>query len=200
MVFVAFVVAGVGMLLWQRRQDHAMADGSSATTMKDIVADAGIGVAAKSLDADLYTLRNVAPNRPMLHLSLRSDVVHAVASLHRYLRRDRGKMWRLLVCLEDFFARFDGAIVAPPARAARAVRILLDTRAEAMNVMHTLVFARPNALSEKLLDAIGVVRRVTQNCMSALGNKHGRDASVRAADWRPPYAFDPRKDPNYNVF
>ena len=204
-LFVCIVIAAVAYL-WQRQRaadaGHMAPDAVLSSIAADV--DAKIGDAPKAnLDLDLYTLRNVAPgkSRPLVHLPLRPEVMRVVASLKRYVRQDRGKMWRLIACLEDFFARFDAAMMGGSAsRAAGTVQVLRDTRSDALNIMHSLTFARPEALYPRVEKAIDVVQRVTQRCLSMLSAKYAGSAAMRAQEWRPPYSFDARQDARYHVF
>ena len=205
-VLALVVLGGAGALYWHKH------GGSSPSSSSSPIVTAGGALAAmavgtenqpdKTFDTDMYTLRNTYPKRELKHIPLRSDVVAALARLQRYARRDRGKMWRVVACLEDFYARFDAALVSSSSkRAAHVIRVLMDTRAEALNAMHSLVFARPNAHFERVHESIEVVRVSTQRCIGALWSKHGRrDPGVRAQEWRPPYALDPRKDARYHMF
>jgi hypothetical protein len=199
-LLMALVLGGAVALVWHRQK---IRDVSSASVEGVIARMADQGPAAKSvLDNDMYVLRNVAPSssRPLKHLAMRLHVQRAVARLRSHMERDSGKVGRLLACLEDFYARFDAALLGSPLKAARSVRDLLDVRAEAINTMHTLIFARPASTSSRAItNAIEVVRRDTQRCLAALAARHAGDVNVAAAEWRPPYAYDARRDPHYHV-
>jgi hypothetical protein len=194
------VLGGAVAVVWHLQQQR---DRTSATVDKTIqrMADRD-GSSDNPLDNDMYVLRNVHPSasRPLKHLAMRPHVERAVARLRSHVERDGGKVGRLLACLEDFYARFDAALLGSPTKAARSVRNLLDLRAEAINTMHTLVFARPDSTSGRAIRAgIEAVRSDTQRCLAALAARHAGSADVAAAEWRPPYANDPRRDPRYHV-
>ena len=137
---------------------------------------------------ELYTLRRRAG--AMEHTSLRPGVVRALEFVRRENAvRDKGATRTIEACVEDFFSRFDAALLGPADLAARSVQVLIDTRAEALAAFGALLsHARPAALTGPLRAAERVVRLETQRCLMILGNKHAADpAFVGAADWRPPY-------------
>lgn len=211
-VFLILCVAGtVAYFAIERARQDAVAGttgpgGGPAqlASITEIATKALRGVMDSTLDTDMYTLRNLAPiaRRPLLHLIARPALATALAGVARtHLHRSRGAVWRMLACLEDFFARYDSAMVddADPDRARRSMRTLLDTRAEALNVMHTIAFALPESTPayEQLQAARHLVRRTTQRCLAVLANR--RRAALRGVEWAPPYALDPRKDANYHI-
>jgi hypothetical protein len=127
-------------------------------------------------------------------------VAEALAAVRRaHVRRSKGAVRRAESCVEDFFVRYDAALLGTPELAARSVQRLLDARADALNTLRTLLYERPIRLSGDVRKACGVVRRETQRCLMILANKHAGSPAMRANGWTPPYSFDTGKDPRFDV-
>lgn len=199
-VLMTLVLGGVVAVIWLAQKQRDASSAAVETTVAKMSSFGG-GVNPHTIDNDMYVLRNGMPtSRPLRHLALRPHVKRALAPLRSHVARDRGKIGRLLVCLEDFYTRFDFALLGSPSKAARTMRNLLDLRAEAINTMHTLVFSKPASVNGRAVDtAIHVVRQDTQRCMAALSARHAGHIDMATAEWRPPYAHDPRRDPLYHV-
>ena len=155
-----------------------------------------------AIDGELYTLRVPFPlkARPPVHLGLRSDVSRALKALAPFARHSKGAVGRSTALLEDFYARFDAALLSSDgALARRTIPVLLDTRAEALNTLHTLHYVVPVHVGHKVDLARRAVRRDTQRCIGTLSSKHG--ASLKGLWMKPPYAWDPtaRRDDRYNI-
>lgn len=149
------------------------------------------------VDPELFTLRRQRASAGAPHTALRPDVLAALAALAARFRArsHRGATDRASACLEDFFARYDRALLSDDADlAARTVPVLVDTRTSALNSIHDLAFAAPQALTKDVEAAIEVVRQSTQACLAVLARKYRRSPGMRAAWWRPPYAADARRD------
>jgi hypothetical protein len=203
---VVCIAALSGYLLWQREYGTSTRGVATRGSLKRIEEHSARALSAHGgwevvLDADMYTLRTMAPvtGRPLRHLGGRPGVVRVlVRALTPHLAANRGAVWRIVAVLEDFYARCDSAMLQEDGRMARrALRTLLDTRAEALNALHALSYAVPNSLQRPLDDARRTVRRDTQRCLAALGHRHA-DA-MRGADWAPPYASDSRRDAHYHL-
>jgi hypothetical protein len=157
----------------------------------------------KHLDNDLYTLRvPFALNaRPPRHLSLRGNVTRALAALRPLTAHSRGAVGRAVALLEDFYVRYDAALLSDDgALARRTAPVLMDTRAEALNTLHTLhLTAAPQAHARLIESARRVVRHDTQRCIGTLRNKHGE--ALRGLWLQPPYASDDtgRRGTSYHV-
>jgi hypothetical protein len=149
----------------------------------------------------MYTLRVLAPEAPLPHTEVRPRVVEALGALRRHTAwGDRGAMFRAAACLEDFFARADAALLSPSGDLARrALPVLLDTRAEALNCLATLAF-EPGPRSQgprRLARLREVVRGETSLALTTLANKHG--GAMRGLAHAPPYPWDPAgRDERYH--
>jgi hypothetical protein len=166
--------------------------------------------ATKAVDPDLWTLRNpvhvrgaLDPAKRMRHVLNRPSVARAVAALPRSVAdHSKAATWRLLSCLEDFYSRWTWAIDdrRAPADAEATMPILLDTRAEALNIMNGLSSFGPGAAagSEDVRRAAAAVRRDTQRCVATLARKHAPHVFANR-EWRPPYGLDRRRDALYHM-
>lgn len=207
--FLVLCLAGLGAyMLWTREsgtvQEHArMRAALGRIEDRSAKVFSGDAASAASFDADLFTLRTVAPaqGRPLRHLPARPGVVRAlVAAVTPLVHANRGGVWRVVAALEDFYARCDVCMVdRSGAQARRSMRTLLDTRAEALNALHALTMADalPGAQQRALNAARRIVRRNTQRCLATLAHRHRN--TLRGTDWAPPYASDPRREPHYHV-
>ena len=218
---LAVTVAGLALaLLWRQQQTRTSALNDTEALITKIDASGAQGTAVARMghkvgpDAALYTLRNYAPTpeRPLKAVAARPEVARALLRvLPSALRRDRGKAWRVATALEDFYERVDNLMQwVPPNRAgtaraaaiARSLQTLLDTRAEALNALATLEWARPDAAHRRRVrGAVQTVLRETGEALQAVSDHHSaRSPEVRAADWRAPRAADPKADPKYHLF
>lgn len=203
---VLCIAALAAYLLWQRESGTSQLGVDTRVSLKRIEDHSARALSAHRgwdvvLDADMYTLRTMAPltGRPLRHLGARPGVVRVlVRALTPHLAANRGAVWRIVAVLEDFYARCDAAMLDEDGgMARRTLRTLLDTRAEALNALHSLSYAVPNSLQRPLDEARHTVRRDTQRCLAALGNRHVE--ALRGVDWAPPYASDARRDAHYHL-
>lgn len=206
--FVLCATAVGGYTVWSRLDARALGSATTQRRLDEVTAHATRQVGGtwkRSLDADLYTLRNLAPTsaRPLEHLELRPAVVRALLSLRPHLKRNRGAYWRLLCLLEDFYARFDRVLLAGDARlATRSHGTFMDTRAEALAVLQTVRMAVSVSDAPRVDGVTSVVRHDTQRCLAILANKYRRAGGTTASthvDWRGPHPHDARRDARYHV-
>jgi hypothetical protein len=157
---------------------------------------------SKAVDLDLWTMRNpAAPLRSaqLRHLALRPHVMRSIASLRTMHNEHGGTIRRFITCLEDFYARYDSMMAAQdPAGAQSTMPVLMDTRAEALNLLNALTsfgFVTPGS-QRRVRQVSRQVRRDTYRCVAQLGQKYAdRPGLLVGRPWRPPYAYDARKDP-----
>lgn len=135
----------------------------------------------------------------------RPTVSRALASLQRLHTENSGTIGRIVSCLEDFYARYDLATASTdPGVAALTMPILLDTRAEALNLLNAVTSFASQTVEQPLTKNVRVVtravRRDTQQCITALGRAHAHVPGLHVARaWQPPYAFDARHDPGTSI-
>ena len=202
MLSTALLVAGIAYIWHSKRQrDTGRVD--DRRSMKALADYASVSP-GRNLDTQWYNLRRMSPesSAPLRHLSMRKEAIELVSVMRRYAKRERGKVGRVLACLEDFFCRYDRALLSDdPEFVAQVLPILMDTRADALNTLASLTFALPSASSPFLEKATYGMRDITQACIATLATKFKEHPSVNARrDWRPPYPTDDRFDAHYSLF
>ena len=163
-----------------------------------------------SPDGELYHLRNAEPSgaRPLRHLRTRPHVANALTSLRDLGRRHWGQLRRVLVALEDFYARATLLARAKNAAAvARNLDTMMDTRAEALNMLATLAWVRPGQRHQaRLSRVIHIVREDTLTVTKALADVHApvspdiRAKSPAAQGRQGPHGWDPSRDAMYHMW
>lgn len=170
---------------------------------------------------DVYPLSDVIPARLRLpHLARHHKLAGALERLAPYVARNRGFVQRAQAALETFFELVDRhAIVqgdsgggggraktktkkkrtSTPLEVAMDVRTLRDLRADALNALAALEWARPKGLAGAVhrasaltrRETLGALRQVIETNLAVSSSPH-----VLATDWRAPYAFDGRSSPH----
>lgn len=185
---------------WRRRSDeggvaHAAAGAAAgAGSAKEEPASGSDDDGRRAFDPELYTLRRARASPGAPHTALRPGVARALAALQGGRFGTAGHAERAAAAVEDFFVRYDRALLADDGGglAARTLPVLMDTRRAALNALVALELAAPQALVGDVRRARAAVRRGTQAAVAVLARKYRRAPGVRAVEWRPPYALDPR--------
>lgn len=211
------------VVLWRLHNGHER----GATTVASAEPADPPRPAGRQLDQGLYTIRahgsaalHVAAMRLPPHISRRPAVARTLRVLmERHHRRSSGALTRLLACLEDFFTRYERALLLQgecdgpyaargaggpgAALVARTLPVLMDTRAEALGALQALGMVRPTAVSGDVRAADRAIRKETLECAMRLANTHRWSSpevdAVANACVTGPRAWDPsRSDARLN--
>lgn len=155
------------------------------------------------IDPDEYSLRTAS--RGLKFAGMHPDVAWALLQLEPYLRGNRGTIGKITDYTELFFEMFYDVLELSDAEDQEVLhkfRTLKDVRADIVNAMTTLLYAKPHAhaVTARMRRAIETIKWRTYRCIKTLHNKFGAGA-LRAEDRAPPYAFDARvhADARYSV-
>lgn len=145
------------------------------------------------LDPDVLSLRRTTTTHD--HVAMNPEVAWAMLQMRPYTRANKGRVARALHFAEHFFKSFYDVLRMDNDEfsVVHAYKALRDTRADLLNTMTSLVYAKPFAhvSTKKLLKAIDIVKWRTYRALKTLHNKYGKYA-LRAEDRGPPYAYDAR--------
>jgi hypothetical protein len=147
------------------------------------------------MDPDIYTLRRTKAGS-YSYAAMHPEVSWALLQLRPYRRADRGAVRAILDATEHFFETFYELLETEDKNDDEPVhmfRILKDVRANILNRMTALTYAKPNAhpTTRNLHRAVDVIKWRTYRALKTLHNKFG---GLRTEARGPPYAFDEAYD------
>lgn len=148
------------------------------------------------LDGERYAQRVNMPV-PEIDVAFRAIrkrpvVAQSLGKLIPHISADRSLVTRIMVILEDFYARIDALKNATPSRIADNGRILRDARSDVLNAMASLEWTGPrNERSViQVRRARHKIQKQTLSEIQRLVQKHSKSPYIQAADWKPPYPMD----------